>query len=167
MALNLAAIETVLVRRLEGMLRAAGMAVTTAGSTSKNIDLADPVMEGILATGGTVADHITPTDADLLTIPAGLERAAIDVAEIRAMENVLGNFDKVTFQMGKRSVQYNDIPKRIREAIATKTATVIARYGSAVTITVGAGGTGGGPSTLGFGTIDLGFSTAYDPWDRG
>lgn len=102
--------ETLLVRRCGPTMTAAGMAVTIAGS---NADLDDPLQWSIIELGGTVADIIAVTDADLATVASDDERYILDVAELRLLDNILSNNILVDTTVGPHSERLDQLAKRL------------------------------------------------------
>jgi hypothetical protein len=91
--------EAVLIRRLGASLTAASLDGTTVNGT--NADLNDPLGYATRKLGGTVSDVSSVVDADLSTISSdfGVD-ALLDVAELRTLENILGNYTLVDISAG-------------------------------------------------------------------
>ena len=83
-----AEIESVLVQRFSLLLTLAGMETTIAGS---NASLNDPIGYALRYCGYTVASLTSVSDADLSAIESTDLDKLLDVAEIRALDNIHGN----------------------------------------------------------------------------
>jgi hypothetical protein len=124
MTLTRAQAETILVRRVGGLLSAAGLAVTTAGS---NADLNDPLAWAIGQAGGTVSDRSAVVDADLVTVSG--DDQLLDLAELRALETVAGNLATVDVTFGPHSEKLGQLGSRLELLIARKRKQVAADHG--------------------------------------
>lgn len=139
MALTRAAAEAVLVRRLGGLLAAAGLAVTTAGA---NADLNDPLAWAVGQAGGSVSDRTAVTDADLTTVDG--DDRLLDLAELRALESVAGNLALVDVTFGPHKESLGQLGERLEKLIARKRAQVARDHG------IGAGALDAGVVVLPF-----------------
>ena len=86
------------------------MATTIVGT---NDDLNDPIQWAVVELGGTVADIVDVTDADLATVAADDERYIVDVAELKLIDNILGNSMLVNYSVGPRSESLDQLRKAL------------------------------------------------------
>ena len=106
MTLTRANIEAILVQRCGAYMTAAGMVVTIAGS---NANLNDPIGYAVRMCDGTVTDYLTVADADILTVNSTDYDKLLDIAELRTLENILGNLDDVDITVGPRTEKLNQL----------------------------------------------------------
>lgn len=107
-------------------MTAAGLDGSTIGS---NLDLNDPVGYAIRQLGGSVSDFTNVADGDLSAISTGDYDELLDVAELRLLENILGNFDDVNTTTGGISEALGQLGSRVEAAIATKREQIQKDYG--------------------------------------
>lgn len=136
MALTRANTEAILVQRLGAWLTNAGLATTIVGT---NASLNDPIGYAIRIAGGAVASYALVTDADLATVADADLDMLLDVAELRALENVLSNFTLVDAKAGPVEAKSSQFADRLERVIARKRAQLAQRYGieGAATMTTG------------------------------
>jgi len=117
--------ETVLVRRVGRYLTLAGLDGTTNNGT--NADLADPIAWALRKLELPVADPTNPSTGEV----AATTRvdALFDLAELRTLENILGNLSLVTATVGPRTEHYNDLAKRLGEMIPRKRKAIEQEHG--------------------------------------
>ena len=130
MALTRANVETLLIRRCGKLLAAAGLDGTTI--TGANGDLNDPLGWAIRQCGGTVASIVAVADVDLASVAADDYDQLFDLAELRALESILGNLDVVTQTVGGRSENLSDLAARVQTRLTEKRALVERQYGVGV-----------------------------------
>ncbi len=106
--------ETILTRRLGPTMTAAKMDGETADGT--NPDLNDPLGWAVRKLEGTVADLVAVADADLDTVSTDDTDNLLDLAELRALNNVLGNLTLVDTSVGPRSQKFG----QLREGIGAR-----------------------------------------------
>jgi hypothetical protein len=140
-------LELALTRKRRAWLSACEMDFAASGH---NLDLVGPITQAIRFAGGTVSDPVRPADADLATVPADQWDAVLDVADYLLVEALVGNWDSVTLSWDTRKADYNDLAARLRDEAARLLAKVQRMYGYGLAAPV-------------VGTLDLGFSQAYDP----
>ena len=126
MSLTRAQVETILVQRIGGWLTNAGLAVTTAGS---NASLNDPIGYGIRIAGGSVSSYALVADADVVTVADADLDMLLDVAELRALENVLSNFALVDAKAGPVEAKSSQFADRLMKVIDRLRAQLAIRYG--------------------------------------
>jgi hypothetical protein len=136
LSLTRAQVETILVRRIGGWLSNANLAITVAGS---NADLSDPIAYGVRIADGTVADYSAVTTADIATVADADLDKMLDVAELRALENVLSNFALVDAKAGPVEAKSSQFADRLMKVIDRLRAQLAQRYGieGSPTITTG------------------------------
>jgi len=130
MSITRVQIERILISRCGKLLTAAGLDGTTRNGA--NDDLADPIGAAVRALGLTVADLSAVADTDLAGVTNDQIDHLLDVAELRALENIEGNLDQVDITIGPRSESLNQLAKQVRAKIEAKQAAVAAAYGSGV-----------------------------------
>lgn len=108
-------VERILVRRCGLMMTAAGLDGVTINGT--NDDLDDPIGVALRASGLSVADISAVSDADLAAVTDDLIDQVLDIAELRALQNVEGNFDQVDITIGPRSESLNQIAAQLKPKI--------------------------------------------------
>lgn len=117
--------EAVLVKRLSSMLEIAGLDNTTVDGT--NEDLNDPIAWAVFKSGGTVADPTEVTTEEVAAIAAVYQ--LFDLAELRTMETILGNYSEVDSTVGPRSEKFDQLAKRLLELIPAKRKQIENEYG--------------------------------------
>lgn len=120
--------EVVVVRRVGRYLTAAGLDGTTVNGA--NADLADPIAWAVRKLDGTTADPTNPVTTEVQAVSR--VDALFDLAELRALENALGNLSLVTATVGQRTEQYNDLARRLAEMIPRKRKAVEQEHGIAL-----------------------------------
>jgi hypothetical protein len=126
MTLTRIQVEKGLVARAETRMTLVGFAVTVVGS---NADLADPIATALLDMGLACVDITSPTDAEISAVENVPE--LLDRAELRLLQNILGNLDAVDITVGPRSERLGQIQQSLEAAIARKEKSVAERYGTA------------------------------------
>ena len=127
--------ELILVSRGSGMLAAAGLAITVAGS---NADLNDAISYAIRQIGQTVDDPVLVDDADCARIPETDFDKFFDLAEMRMLRTILGNLDDVDIKVGPQSQSLSDLAERVEKRMARLEKRIESEYGiGASTITAG------------------------------
>lgn len=107
-------VETLLVRRAGKRMAFVEFSKETDG---ENPDLSDPISFALLAMSITPADITTPTDADLATVTNEQIGELLDRAELRLLQNILGNMDAVSLSVDGRSESYGQITVSLEQAI--------------------------------------------------
>jgi hypothetical protein len=148
MAHTRASIEAILIGRCGRLLVAAELDGTTVDGT--NADLNDPIGWAIRQLGGAVASIGTVADADLAAIADDDTDALLDLAELRTLENTLGNLDLVDIQEGPERQALGQIGARLERAIVRKRAQIERDHG------IGLGTITAGVINLGFQQRDCG-----------
>lgn len=116
MALTRVQVEGVLIDRVGKVLTAAGLDGTT--ESGNNPDLNDPIGWAIRTLGHTVGNITAVNDSDLANVSR--VDALLDLAELRALENVLNNYTLVDSEVGPRSEDYSDLADRLAKWLPTK-----------------------------------------------
>lgn len=151
MAFTRAQIETLLVRRCGKRLALVGLDGATADGT--NADLADPIRAGLASVGVDAADPTDPTDADLAAVASADLPQLLDVAELRALESALGNWDLCDEQAGTDKQDWAKVGELLQKQIQALRDQLRDLYG------LGAPG-------LSIGLVDLNFAESGDPCDE-
>ena len=126
MSLTRAQFETIMIQRIGGWYANVSFPVTIIGS---NAALNDPLGYAIRVAGGTVASYALVADADLLTVADADLDMLLDVAELRALENVLSNFTLVDAKAGPVEAKSSQFADRLERVIARKRSQIAVRYG--------------------------------------
>jgi len=147
MTITRSILETILVRRCGKWLIAAGLDGTTVNGT--NPDLNDPIGYAARKLGLTVANPTSVSDGDLAALNLDELDKLLDVAEYRALQTVLENFEAVTLEVGGRHEHYSEFADRLQKLIALKALRLEKDYGL-------------GQGTLDIGVIQLDFAQHSD-----
>ena len=126
MSVTRANVENVLVKRAGALMTKASMDGTTVDGT--NEDLADPIAWGLRVAGYTSADITNPTTAEVAAAEDDIDEV-VDYAELRTMENVLGNLDDVDTTVGPRSESLSQLAEQVQKRLDTLLARVKDTYG--------------------------------------
>lgn len=102
-----------------------GMDIVTADGT--NADLVDPIVSALLSMSITPADISDPADSDLASADVA---EFLDRAELRLLENILGNYDMVNISEGPRSESLSQFADALERLIDRKQKKVEADYGA-------------------------------------
>ncbi|MDD2921788.1 MAG: hypothetical protein PHQ36_05825 [Anaerolineales bacterium] len=125
MALTRTQIEKLLVKRASKRMAFVGMDGITDDGT--NADLNEPISTALQRMGIAPADITEIKDADLTRVENPLE--LIDLAELRLLENILGNMDMVDITVGDRSERLSQFTADLGKAIERKQMQVEKEYG--------------------------------------
>lgn len=139
MALTRAQVESVLVSRCKRRMMFVEFAVTTDGN---NADLNDPIFNALRFMGITPANIASVADSDLVGVTDSAKLC--DLAELRLLENILGNSDKVTLQAASGTEHFGNFNDALEKIIARKQKELQTKYG------VGLGIISSGKLSLGF-----------------
>ncbi|MBK8467734.1 MAG: hypothetical protein IPL32_18120 [Chloracidobacterium sp.] len=131
MALTRAQIESVLLSRCKRRMELVGFNIVASGN---NTDLNDPISTALQLVGITPTNIACVVDGDLATITD--HSKLIDLAEIRLLENILGNFDLVTLQAASGTEHFSDGANALEKIIARKHAEIEKKYGIGAGLTV-------------------------------
>lgn len=118
MDLTRANVESILIKRTGQLLAAIGLDGTTADGT--NTDLNDPIGYAVRGCGGTVSNFVLVADADITTVAESDYDKLLDIAELRTMQNVLGNWDLVDTKIGERDEKWSQSANALEKAVARK-----------------------------------------------
>jgi hypothetical protein len=116
-----------MVQRIGGWLTNAGLDGTTNDGTNGAMN--DPLGYAIRIAGGTVADYASVVSGDLATVPAANLDMLLDLAELRALENVLSNFALVDVKAGPVEAKQSQFADRLERVIARLRSQIAVRYG--------------------------------------
>lgn len=140
MTITRADVEKVLVARAKKRMDYVGMDVTSEGA---NVDLAEPISNALMLMGIAPANIASPADADFSTVSAENLPKLFDLAEVRLLENILGNNDKVTLSAASGTEHFGQFTSDLEKIIARKQAAIQKQYG------IGLGETVSGARKLG------------------
>ncbi len=124
MAVTRAQIETVLVSRCKKRMEFVGFNVAANGN---NADLNDPICSALQLIGVNPVDISNIADSDLSTVTDTSKLC--DLAEVRLLENILGNSDKVTLQAASGTEHFGQANDALEKIIARKQADIQRKYG--------------------------------------
>lgn len=119
--------ETVLIARCGKLMTACGIDGATVNGT--NASLTDPLAWALRQAGYSPAAFGTVTDADLAGVQDSDTDKLIDLAEMKALENALGNFDATDISVGPRSESYDQIRAGLEKMLNRKQANIMRLYG--------------------------------------
>lgn len=118
--------EQELVRRAKKKMLVVGMLVTTDGT---NDDLSGPLAFAARQVGLTLASPITCSTTDLAALEDSMMDEFLDRAELRLLENILGNIDVVNIKLGPHWEEKNQLAEQLQKQIAIRRSAVSATYG--------------------------------------
>lgn len=124
MALTRAQVESILVSRCKKRMEFVGFLVTFSGN---NTDLNDPIFTALQVMGITPANIASVADSDLTTVTDITKLC--DLAEVRLLENILGNSDKVTLQAASGTEHFSHANDALEKLITRKQAEIQKKYG--------------------------------------
>jgi hypothetical protein len=126
-------VEKILINRAGRRMTFVGMDGATTDGT--NADLSDPIATALFAMGVSIADFSMPADGDLVNVADYAQ--LLDRAELRLLENVLGNMNMVTITVGSRSESLSQFSQELEALITRKQRTVENNYGGLGTLSGG------------------------------
>jgi hypothetical protein len=133
MALTRAAVETILVQRTGRRLDFVGLPGTghTAGTdTPPRSYLSDALASAVRSLGLTLADPTTVVDGDLISVTTGDQvDQLLDVAELRILETILGNWDKFDQTKGMDGQYLGRMADSLQKAIDALRKRIQVKYG--------------------------------------
>lgn len=118
MTLTRAAAETILIRRLGGLLTGAELDGTTASGS--NTDLNDPIGWAVRRCGGSVVNFASVADADVATVASADYDQLLDLAEFRTLVSISGNLAVVSITVGPRREELSDLVDLVEKRLARK-----------------------------------------------
>jgi hypothetical protein len=127
MSLTRAAVELVLIKRCGGLLAEVGFDNLTIDGS--NTDLNDPIGWALRQAGYTVANISAVVDADLTNVTTADTDQVLDLAELRTLQNISGNWAAVDLRVGPRDEKFSQFAAALEERIARKIKQVQADYG--------------------------------------
>lgn len=125
MSITRAQVEKELVRRAKNRMAFVNMQTTSDGT---NDDLSSPIATALLEMDIAPADVSEPADADFATVTGIIE--LFSRAELRLLENILGNLDAVDLSVDGRSESYGQMHTSIQKRIDQLKTTIDANYGA-------------------------------------
>ncbi len=139
MTLTRAQVESVLVSRCKKRMEFVEFVITANGN---NADLNDPICNALQIMGINPANIAGVADSDLVTV---IDAAKLcDLAEVRLLENILGNSDKVTLQAASGTEHFSNFNDALEKIIARKQKELQSKYG------IGLGSLSSGKLSLAF-----------------
>jgi hypothetical protein len=118
MPITRANVEIILVRRVGRLMTAASLDGTTISGS--NADLNDPICDALLTLGYSVTNITAVVDADVAQVTAAKTKRFLALAELRALENILGNLDLVNIRVGPRAEELHQLAEQVETAIERK-----------------------------------------------
>jgi hypothetical protein len=125
----------------------AGLDGVTVDGTNQSLN--DPIAAG-LASLGVAAAGLAVADPDLLAVDSIAARQLLDVAELRALESILGNKASPDQRALNSYLYEGRFYAQLQKTIAYKNSQVEREYGIGV-------------PTVSAGVLDLGFAATTDP----
>lgn len=114
MAVTRANLESLVVGRVGPLMEAAGLGVSVTGSNSS---LAAPLAHATRDVGGTTADPLTVTTAELAAIATADYDDLFDLSEYRVLETVITNLDDVDITAGPRSEKLSQLVAQVERRL--------------------------------------------------
>jgi hypothetical protein len=127
MALTRAEVEADLIFRTGKWLTLVGQDGTTVDGTNTSLNY--PIGYGIRNAGGTVATNSLVTDTDVQSVDTTRQDEMIDIAELRVLQNVAGNFTRPNTKVGPRDEEWGDLYEQLNTAIKNKSDRLDDMYG--------------------------------------
>lgn len=132
MTFTRAVVETELVSRAGKRMALVSMAVTVVGT---NTDLNGPIATALRKMGLGASNPVT--DSDLTAVTDDQIDELYDRAELRVLQNILGNSDFSTWSTGPRSESASNITAELVGAIQRLEAHIQRAYGDGATLQFG------------------------------
>jgi hypothetical protein len=111
-ALTRAQFESVLILRRGPMIVGCCMSANPGADPSPRAYLGDPIATALECLGFQVQDPTNPADPEVAPVSNGRpRRQAFDLAELRLIESVIGNFSQVTYRSGSEGQDLTDFRK--------------------------------------------------------
>jgi predicted AlkP superfamily pyrophosphatase or phosphodiesterase len=132
MTITRANAETELIARAGKRMALVSMAVTFAGT---NADLNSPLAYALRKLGLTAST--TVTDANLSSVTDDQIDELYDRAELRLLQNILGNSDFADQRIGPRSESMSNLTAELEKAIERMETHIKAVYGDGSTVEMG------------------------------
>ncbi len=124
MIATIAEIEAEIVDRTGGLLIVAEISQTPKTDASPRAYLASPIGYAIRKSGGSTAGVRNPTTSDLLTVDLAKLDQLYDLAELRTIDNALGNWTQpdqtegpLSQKLGALATFFHDRAEALREKI--------------------------------------------------
>jgi hypothetical protein len=128
--------DALLLARCRGKLEFVGLSTTpSAGAVAC---LTGPLLEGLRACGLAPADPTAVADADLAALADADVPRLLDAAELRALEDVLGQWDRADQTAGpSNSFSFGSFYAALEKTVERKRAELQRRYGVGLSTVVG------------------------------
>lgn len=133
MTITRAMVEGTLIARAKKRMEFVGMNITSDG---ENPDLSDPISAALMQMGIMPVNISSPTSTDIALVALDDIYKLMDIAELRLLENILGNNDKVTLQAASGTEQFGQFTQDLEKLIARKQASIQRTYGIGLGATV-------------------------------
>lgn len=130
MPATVANLEDVLIRRVGGKLKAAGLDATARDGT--NADLRGPIIDAIRGLGRATASAVAVVDADLAAIPDAQLPRLYDLASIQALYACLGNLSECDEKAGGDEQRLSQLVSQVNDAIKLYEGRLLKPYGPQV-----------------------------------
>lgn len=127
MSLTRANVEQELINRCGALLTAAGLDGTT--DSGANASLNGPIGYGVRKLGLAVSNIASISDADVANVTDARTDEFLDLCELRALMNALGNYEAVNISVGPRSEDLGALGTRLQKMIEDKRAFIEQEYG--------------------------------------
>jgi hypothetical protein len=126
MALTRANADTILLRRVAGLMDKAG--IDSDGSAG-TLTLGDGLAWALRMLGYTPASYTTVVDGDLDDVASSSIDALLDLAELRVLESISTMYASVTSKVGPLEERLSDLAGSIQALLVRKRAMVSAMHG--------------------------------------
>ncbi len=126
MALTRANADTILLRRVAGLMDKAGIDSDGAAGT---LTLGDGLAWAMRMLGYTPASYLTVVDGDLDDVASSSVDALLDLAELRTLESIGTMYASVTSKVGPLEERLSDLAGTIQALLVRKRAMVAAMHG--------------------------------------
>jgi hypothetical protein len=119
--------EAALLRRAGKRMALVGMDSVNMSGT--NLDMNDPIGTALLQLGKSVLNLSLITDADMVALEPDEILEFLERAELRLLENILGNIDLTDIQIGPRRESLGQLADQLEAVIARKQDAIDVKYG--------------------------------------
>lgn len=126
MALTRANADTILLRRVAGLMDKAGI---DSDGAEGALTLGDGLAWAMRMLGYAPASYLTVVDSDLDDVPNSFIDALLDLAELRTLESIGTMYASVTSKVGPLEERLSDLAGMIQTMLVRKRAIVAAQHG--------------------------------------
>lgn len=120
-------VETLLLQRCGNLMTAAGMNVYAAPGYHSALD--DPIGYSLRRLGYSVTDITSIADADVTAVTESDLDAFLDLAELRLLQNIIGNLDGVDLTVGPRQERLSQLRDGVEVRVGKLADKISAEYG--------------------------------------